>query len=196
MKLHPRALLVQGAGTTISGELDRLQEEHGLTDVEMLRILLDHQQTLTRHLLSEEHSDNPDRPADTDASPSGFANAGPGRYGKVTAAALAVHVSAVEPVRVLMVRENAASAERCGREPLLQPTNRRTNVMTLVVTDVVVGSDDTGRRTQRYYQFQTSAGCTVRCAPMQSFILAPTDRHAIQRAHVEALADDAIRRGQ
>jgi hypothetical protein len=65
MKLHPRTLPVERASAAICGDLNQLQEAHGLTDVEMLRILLDHQQTVTKRLLrGERHPDDPDRNAD------------------------------------------------------------------------------------------------------------------------------------
>jgi hypothetical protein len=65
VKLHPRTLPVQGASIAIRTELDMLQERHGLTDVEMLRVLIEHQQTLTKYLLREErHPGEPERKAD------------------------------------------------------------------------------------------------------------------------------------
>ncbi len=65
MKLHRRTLPVQQASIKIQAQLDLLQQEHDLTDVEMLRVLLDHQQTLTKYLLREErHPGQPERKAD------------------------------------------------------------------------------------------------------------------------------------
>jgi hypothetical protein len=65
VRLHPRTLPVQSASNKIRTELDRLQEQYDLTDVEMLRVLLDHQQSMTKYWLREErHPDEPDRKAD------------------------------------------------------------------------------------------------------------------------------------
>lgn len=65
MRLHPRTLPVQQAGNAIRTELIRLQEQHDLTDVEMLRILLDHQHTITKYMLrAERHPEDPERKAD------------------------------------------------------------------------------------------------------------------------------------
>lgn len=54
MKLHPRTLPVQRASNAISSALLDLQVEHDLTDIEMLRALIDHQQMITKYLLREE----------------------------------------------------------------------------------------------------------------------------------------------
>jgi hypothetical protein len=65
VRLHPRTLPVQRAGNAIRSELDRLQQEHDLTDIEMLRILLDHQHNLTKYMLrAERHPEDPERKAD------------------------------------------------------------------------------------------------------------------------------------
>ena len=65
VKLHERHALVRRAGNAIRTQLDRLQEEHDLTDIEMLRVLLEHQQSITMYMLrAERHPDDPDRPAD------------------------------------------------------------------------------------------------------------------------------------
>lgn len=65
MKLHPRTLDVQRASSFIRGRLLDMQETHDLTDVEMLRILIEHQQSITKYLLREErHPGDPDRKAD------------------------------------------------------------------------------------------------------------------------------------
>ncbi|MEV2239596.1 hypothetical protein [Micromonospora sp. NPDC049891] len=65
MRLRPRTMTVQRASNKIRAELDRLQQEHDLTDVEMLRVLLEHQRELTTGLLrAERHPDDPDRKAD------------------------------------------------------------------------------------------------------------------------------------
>ncbi|QKW15462.1 hypothetical protein [Verrucosispora sp. NA02020] len=63
----PRAhhMPVQRAGNAIRAELDRLQDEHDLTDIEMLRVLLEHQQNITKYMLrAERHPDDLDRKAD------------------------------------------------------------------------------------------------------------------------------------
>jgi hypothetical protein len=65
VKLHERTLPVQKASNEIRTELDRLQEEHDLSDIEMLRVLLDHQQNITKYMLRDErHPDDPERKAD------------------------------------------------------------------------------------------------------------------------------------
>lgn len=65
MKLHPRTLDVQRASSAIRGRLLDMQETHGLTDVEMLRVLIEHLQTITKYLLREErHPGDPERKAD------------------------------------------------------------------------------------------------------------------------------------
>ena len=65
MRLHPRTMPVQRAGNAIRAELDRLQQQHDLTDIEMLRILIEHQQAITKYMLREErHPGDPDRKAD------------------------------------------------------------------------------------------------------------------------------------
>lgn len=51
MKLHPRTLPVQKASIEIRTALDRMQEYHDLTDLEMLRVLIEHQQNLTKYML-------------------------------------------------------------------------------------------------------------------------------------------------
>lgn len=65
MRLHEGMMPVQKASNAIRTELDRLQEEHDLTDIEMLRILIEHQQTITKYMLrAERHPDDPERKAD------------------------------------------------------------------------------------------------------------------------------------
>ncbi len=65
MRLHERTMPVQRASNAIRSELTRLQDEHDLTDVEMLRILIEHQQTITKYMLrAERHPDDPERKAD------------------------------------------------------------------------------------------------------------------------------------
>jgi hypothetical protein len=65
MKLHPRTQPVAAASAAIRQALVELQTEHDLTWVEMLRILGEHQERLTKQLLrSERHPDNPGRKGD------------------------------------------------------------------------------------------------------------------------------------
>lgn len=65
MRLHERTIPVQAAGNAIRMELDRLQQHHGLTDVEMLRVVIEYQQAITKYMLrAERHPDDPDRKAD------------------------------------------------------------------------------------------------------------------------------------
>ncbi len=65
MRLRPRTLPVQSASRKIRDALDQLQEQYDLTDVEMLRVLLEHQQSMSKYWLrAERHPDDPDRKAD------------------------------------------------------------------------------------------------------------------------------------
>lgn len=65
MRLHPRTLPVQAASGEIRTTLWRLQDEHGLTYVEMLRVVNDHAQDITKYLLREErHPGDPDHKDD------------------------------------------------------------------------------------------------------------------------------------
>ncbi len=65
MKLHPRSKPVQKAGVDISMTLDRLQQEHGLTDVEMAQALYRHLGLIAKsQLRAERHPDDPDKSAD------------------------------------------------------------------------------------------------------------------------------------
>jgi len=65
MKLHPRTLPVQRAANELELLLIRFQEEHELTDVEMLRALLETSQRITKYMLREErHPGEPDHKAD------------------------------------------------------------------------------------------------------------------------------------
>lgn len=53
------------SGKVLGPLVDAFQEEHGLTDVELLRCLLAHQNTLARYMLRcERHPDDPDAKAD------------------------------------------------------------------------------------------------------------------------------------
>ncbi len=67
MKLHPRTLLVQRASAAIRSTLIDLQVEHYLTDVEMLRVLIEAQQSISKYMLREErHPGTEDVKADED----------------------------------------------------------------------------------------------------------------------------------
>ncbi|MFJ1539214.1 hypothetical protein ACIODS_11795 [Micromonospora chalcea] len=56
---------VQQASRAIRDALDGLQQEHDLTDVEMLRVLFEHQQDITKYMLRRErHPNDPDKKAD------------------------------------------------------------------------------------------------------------------------------------
>lgn len=65
MKLHPRTLKVQRAEAALRKALLDFQEEHDLTDIEMLRALSDHGRRIMTWLLrAERHPDHLDRKAD------------------------------------------------------------------------------------------------------------------------------------
>lgn len=65
MRLHPRTLPVQGAAAEIRLALIRLQDEHGLTDVEMLQAVGQWQAGKLKWMLrAERHPKDPDRGAD------------------------------------------------------------------------------------------------------------------------------------
>jgi hypothetical protein len=65
VKLHPRTLPVQRASADIRLTLIRLQGEHELTDIEMLRAVGEFQDTLLKTMLrAERHPDDPERKAD------------------------------------------------------------------------------------------------------------------------------------
>ena len=65
MRLHERTLPVQQASRDIRDALDELQREHDLTDVEMLRVLNEHQDNIARHMLrAERHPNDPGKKAD------------------------------------------------------------------------------------------------------------------------------------
>jgi hypothetical protein len=65
MKLHPRTLPVQGASAELRGLLIDFQGRHDLTNVEMLRILIDEMQSITKYMLrAERHPNDPDAKAD------------------------------------------------------------------------------------------------------------------------------------
>lgn len=65
MKLHSRTQLVNRAGADIRLALINLQDEYGLTDVEMLRELLTACDTRAKWMLrAERHPDDPGKKAD------------------------------------------------------------------------------------------------------------------------------------
>jgi hypothetical protein len=65
LRLHPRTMPVQSAEAKIHMSLWKQQEEYDLTDIELLRILIAAQQSVTRYMLrAERHPDDPDRKAD------------------------------------------------------------------------------------------------------------------------------------
>jgi hypothetical protein len=56
---------VQAASAKLRGQLIAFQNDHDLTDVEMLRILLDEMQSISKYMLrAERHPDDPDAKAD------------------------------------------------------------------------------------------------------------------------------------
>lgn len=65
MKLHPRTLPVQSATAELKQRILDFADEHGLTDIEMVRALAEAQSIFTTSLLrAERHPGNPDRKAD------------------------------------------------------------------------------------------------------------------------------------
>lgn len=65
IRLHPRTLPVNRAGAEYYSWLLKFQEEHQLTDAEMLLIMADAEtRLLTMILRCERHPDNPDKKAD------------------------------------------------------------------------------------------------------------------------------------
>lgn len=65
MRLHPRTLPVESAGAALRQHLLDFQDERDLTDVEMLRILLDQTEYVSKRLLrAERHPGNPDKKGD------------------------------------------------------------------------------------------------------------------------------------
>lgn len=56
---------VQKAETDLSMKLLKFQQKHDLTDIEMLQILTQRQQTLLKYMLrAERHPDDPEKRAD------------------------------------------------------------------------------------------------------------------------------------
>ena len=65
LRLHPRTMPVQKAEAAIKMAIFTLQREWGLTDIEMLRVLLESSQGITRYMLrAERHPDDPEAKAD------------------------------------------------------------------------------------------------------------------------------------
>lgn len=65
LRLHPRTMPVQAASAELGMTLARFQQEHDLTDNEMLVILATQQGRLLKYRLrAERHPDDPDRKAD------------------------------------------------------------------------------------------------------------------------------------
>jgi hypothetical protein len=61
-----------------------------------------------------------------------------------------------------------------------------------VIGKTAINTANYGRRTQRWYQVETTAG-TFEAAPIQTMWLAPEDAAGVKRAHVEALAEQGNR---
>jgi len=65
LRLHPRTMPVQKAEGHFKRYVYEFQVEYNVTDIEMLRILIDTQQSITKYMLrAERHPDNPDQKAD------------------------------------------------------------------------------------------------------------------------------------
>lgn len=65
LRLHKRTMKVQSASAELHGYLLTFQQGQELTDVEMLGILIEHQQRITTWMLrAERHPDDPARKAD------------------------------------------------------------------------------------------------------------------------------------
>ncbi len=65
LRLHPRTMPVQKAEAKFMNVAFEFQNEHDVTDIEMLRILILCQQSITKYMLrAERHPDNPDQKAD------------------------------------------------------------------------------------------------------------------------------------
>lgn len=65
LRLNKRTRHVQKADGLFEEHAIQFQEEHDLTDIEMLRILINCQQRVTKYMLrAERHPDDPDRKAD------------------------------------------------------------------------------------------------------------------------------------
>jgi hypothetical protein len=65
LRLHPRTMPVQKAEAKLEQLLLEFQDEYDLTDIEMLRILIGRQMTITKYMLrAERHPEDPERKAD------------------------------------------------------------------------------------------------------------------------------------
>ena len=65
LRLHPRTRPVRKASGAFTDWLIGFQQEHELTDVELMQILTEGQQMVLKYALrAERHPDNPDRKAD------------------------------------------------------------------------------------------------------------------------------------
>jgi hypothetical protein len=65
IRLHERTQAVAVASKQISTKLWELQEEHELTDVEMLQAIASHQQSMLKYMLrAERHPNDPETKAD------------------------------------------------------------------------------------------------------------------------------------
>lgn len=62
-QIHPREKLVAQAGNKISQAIDDIDEEFGLTTVELLQILIGYQATTLKYALRMERHGNTDTPA-------------------------------------------------------------------------------------------------------------------------------------
>jgi len=65
LRLHPRTMTVQSASAQMHGDLLGFQQEHDLTDAEMMIILAENVQRWAKfQLRAERHPDDPGRKAD------------------------------------------------------------------------------------------------------------------------------------
>jgi hypothetical protein len=65
MRLHERTMKVQAATAQLRMDMIRFQDEHGLTNLEMVQALQQIQATKLKYMLrAERHPDDPDRGAD------------------------------------------------------------------------------------------------------------------------------------
>jgi len=65
VKLHKRTLPVNRSGAKLTDMLWKFQDDHELTYVEMLRLLIEHQQRITKYMLRDErHPEDPNHKAD------------------------------------------------------------------------------------------------------------------------------------
>jgi hypothetical protein len=65
MRLHHRTQAVAQASADIGMKLIALQQEHGLTDIEMMQAMLTWQERKLKWMLrAERHPDDPDKPAE------------------------------------------------------------------------------------------------------------------------------------